>query len=79
MSSHPTPSELTLSGNVMWWGNPLWTNALTYNTMTLSYNFVGDLKSPAWTRLGGQTHLMLLIHDNVGPAAPIALLFLFFI
>jgi hypothetical protein len=55
----------TSDSNVMWWGNPLWQNNALHGTLTPSFAWNSDIKSPAWNTLTGTTHFMLIIHQNV--------------
>lgn len=57
----------TSDGNAFWWGNNLWQNNVLYGTQGSTYAFSGDLKNQAWNSLGGQTHIMILIHDTGTP------------
>eukprot|EP00047_Mylnosiga_fluctuans_P000317 m.190683 g.190683 ORF g.190683 m.190683 type:complete len:917 (+) comp10045_c0_seq6:513-3263(+) len=54
----------TRDGNVFWWGNSLWQSTATYGTLTSSYAFATDIKSPAWNYLTGQTRIMLIVHQQ---------------
>ena len=55
----------TRDGNVFWYGNPLWQNTATYGTVTPSDAFATDIKSPAWSTLSTQTHIMIMVHQQV--------------
>eukprot|EP00047_Mylnosiga_fluctuans_P024316 m.158534 g.158534 ORF g.158534 m.158534 type:complete len:650 (-) comp9826_c0_seq1:170-2119(-) len=54
----------TRDGNVFWWGNTQWQDSTTYGTLTSSYSFGTDIKSPAWNYLTGQTRIMLIVHTQ---------------
>ena len=56
---------MNCSGNAAWWGHSLWQTTSPYGQLNPSYNFVGDIKSKAWTALGAQTHVMLIVHTAV--------------
>ena len=55
----------TTDGNSFWWGNSLWQTSGTYGVQTSAYAFNTDLKNQAWNTLGGQTHIMIAVHQQV--------------
>ena len=52
----------TSDGHVMWWANPLWTDAETHGDV--STPLVGDLKGPAFMDLAEEPAYLVVIHDN---------------
>lgn len=53
----------TSDGNVMWWGNPLWTNTSTHGTLDTT-PFSDDLKSPAFFRLNSASQILIQVHEE---------------
>ncbi|MBI4705675.1 MAG: hypothetical protein HY744_31675, partial [Deltaproteobacteria bacterium] len=52
----------TSDGHVMWWDEPLWTNAALYGSVQNA--LTQDHKSEAWNSLSGATELLLMIHEQ---------------
>jgi len=51
----------TSDSHVMWWGNPLWTDANLKGSPQLSG---GDHKSEAWNGYANATKVLLVVHEN---------------
>jgi len=52
----------TSDGHVMWWDNPLWTDANVYGDVATPFD--GDHKSEAYNSLGGGAEVMLTVHQQ---------------
>jgi hypothetical protein len=51
----------TSDGHVMWWGNPLWTDANLHGNVDAP--FAGDLKGAAWNAYATATRVLLVVHQ----------------
>lgn len=51
----------TSDGHIMWWANPLWTNATVKGTPGLT---TGDFKSEAWNQYGAAKEVLLVVHEQ---------------
>ena len=52
----------TSDNHVMWWADPLWTDANTHGTAQNA--LTADYKGEAWNQLAGATEILLVVHEE---------------